>query len=127
MNKKIILIVIAIIICLIIYLIVSNISSSNYLELTYQTNGGVPFNWEYEIENPDIVEFVKSYIIEDENKKGLVGAPIKTNYVFKGVKKGKTTITFKYVNVIDGTIEKEDKLNVKVDKRGNISLYIWEV
>ena len=90
------------------------------LELTYNTNGGVPYEWKYEIEDKNIVEFVKSYEIENNNN--MVGAPISTNYVFKGLKKGTTTITFKYVNIIDGTIEKEEKLNIKVDKNKNISL-----
>ena len=90
------------------------------LELTYNTNGGVPYEWKYEIEDKNIVEFVKSYEVENNNN--MVGSPISINYVFKGLKKGTTTITFKYVNITDGTIEKEEKLNIKVDKNKNISL-----
>jgi predicted secreted protein len=52
----------------------------------------------------------------------MVGATISTNYVFKGVKEGKTTITFKYVNIISNAVEKEEKVTVKVDKHKNISL-----
>lgn len=91
------------------------------LELTYNTNGGVPCEWKYEIEDKNIVEFVKSYEVENNNN-NMVGSPISINYVFKGLKKGTTTITFKYVNITDGTIEKEEKLNIKVDKNKNISL-----
>lgn len=90
------------------------------LELTYNTNEGVPYEWKYEIEDKNIVEFVKSYEVENNNN--MVGSPISINYVFKGLKKGTTTITFKYVNITDGTIEKEEKLNIKVDKNKNISL-----
>lgn len=90
------------------------------LELTYNTNGGVPYEWKYEIEDKNIVEFVKSYEVENNNN--MVGSPISINYVFKGLKKGTTTITFKYVNITDGTIEKEEKFNIKVDKNKNISL-----
>ena len=57
------------------------------LELTYETNGGVPYEWKYEIKDESIAKFVKSYVVEDKNKDGLVGAPISTNYVFKGLKK----------------------------------------
>ena len=71
------------------------------IELTYTSNGGVPYRWEYEIEDESIIECVKTYVIKDENKGGRVGAPIYTNYVFKGLKKGTTTITFRYVNIID--------------------------
>ena len=48
--------------------------------------------------------------------------PVYINYIFRGLKEGKTTITFKYINVIDDSIEKEDKVRVKVDKHKNISL-----
>ena len=103
--KKIIL-VILFIIGLILGLIACLINNEEKtLELTYNTNGGVPYEWKYEIEDKNIVEFVKSYEIENNNN-NMVGSPISINYVFKGLKKGTTTITFKYVNITDGTIEK---------------------
>ena len=95
---------------------------SKQIELTYKTNGGVPYTWQYEIEDESIVKFVKSYEIENQNKNGLVGAPISINYVFEGLKEGVTTITFKYVNITDGSIDKEEKNIIKVDKNKNISL-----
>lgn len=104
---------------------ISNINTNNNskeLELTYKTNGGVPYKWEYEIENKDIVEFVKSYEVENKNKDGIVGASISTNYVFKGIKEGTTTITFKYVSIVDGSIDQKETHNVKVDNNQNISL-----
>ena len=105
-----------------VHFISNSDESSKTLELTYNTNGGVPYEWKYEIEDSSIVKFVKSYVVEDKNKDGMVGAPISTNYVFKGLKKGKTTITFKYVSMTDGTVDKEEKVTIKVDKNKNISL-----
>ena len=96
--------------------------SSKTLELTYNTNGGVPYEWKYEIKDESIVKFVKSYEVENKNKNGMVGAPISINYVFKGLKEGKTTITFKYVSITDDSIDKEETVTVKVDKNKNISL-----
>ena len=92
------------------------------LELTYTINAGIPYKWEYEIEDKSIVEFVKSYVIEDKNVDGMTGAPVSTNYVFKGKKEGKTTITFKKVSVVDGSVAEESKNTVKVDKNKNLSL-----
>ena len=93
------------------------------LELTYEINAGIPFKWVYEIEDSTIVEFVKSYVIRDDNKGGLVGGSVYTNYVFKGLKEGTTTITFKIVSI---TGEREDSNievhRVKVDHDLNISL-----
>lgn len=96
--------------------------SSKKIELTYKQSAGIPFRWEYEIEDESIVKFEKSYVIKDENKGGNVGAKVYTNYVFKGLKKGTTTITFKFVNFTNNQIVKEEKNIVKVDNNLNISL-----
>ena len=101
--------------------------SSKQLELTYEINAGIPFKWVYEIEDESIVEYVKSYVLKDENTGGKVGASVYTNYVFKGLKEGTTTITFKIVSI---TGEREDSNievhKVKVDKDLNISLVAGE-
>ena len=102
--------------------IVPNINSSKELKLTYKLNAGIPFKWEYEIEDKTVVEFVKSYVSKDENKDRIVGAPVYTNYIFKGLKEGETTITFKLVNFTDKTVSDTQKHRVKVDKNNNISL-----
>ena len=124
MNKKIILIVAIVLVFVIVVAVVLLKTNEKVLELTYQTNGGVPYEWQYEIADPSIAEFVKSYEIENKNKGGMVGAPISTNYVFKGLKEGKTTITFRYVSITDGTISKEEKHTIKVDSRKRISLVV---
>ena len=127
MNKKVLIGIILIFIgaLFVIFEIVSN-DGSKTIEFTYNTNGGVPYIWKYEIEDDSIVEFVKSYEISNENKNGMVGAPVSTNYVFRGLKKGKTTITFKYVHVDGQSIEKKEKIVVKVDSNKNISLVTVE-
>ncbi len=124
MNKKIIgfVIIFVAILFVILKIIIPNTTGTKELELTYKTNGGVPYKWEYKIEDESIVEFVKTKNITSKKDKELTGGPVYINYVFKGLKEGKTTINFKYVNIIDKTIEKEDKVSVKVDKYKNISL-----
>ncbi len=104
--------------------LLSSDDSSKKLELTYKTNGGVPFEWKYEIKDKDIVKFVKKYEISKE-KELVEGGEVDINYVFKGLKKGKTTITFKYVN-LEGEVVKEEKNTVKVDENKNISLVVIE-
>ena len=123
MNIKVIIgLVVLVIFCGISFifgLLYFNKKSSKELEITYKISAGIPFRWEFEIEDLSIVSFVKSYVIKNENKGGIVGAPIYTNYVFKGLKEGETTITFKFVN-INGIVSKEEKHLIKVDKDGNI-------
>ena len=128
MNKKLIIIMVAfallIIAALVCFIVFKNNKDegSKALELSYQTNGGVPYEWKYEIEDPSIVKLDNSYVAKNENNDGRVGAPIITNYVFKGLKEGTTTVTFKYVSIVDGSLDKEEKNTIKVDKNLNISL-----
>ncbi len=125
MNKKVIVIlsiILLVVLSILIVVIHKTFNTSKKLELTYEINAGVPYKWEYEIEDPTIVKFYKKYELENENKNGLVGGKISTNYVFKGLRRGKTTITFKYIDIRTKKVEKEEKLNIRVDKFRNISL-----
>jgi len=95
----------------------------NKIELTYKTNCGVAYKWEFQIEDESIVKFVKKYNLKDESDDpNIAGGVISTNYVFKGLKEGKTTVTFNYVNIVDGSIAKKDVVTLKVDKNKNIAL-----
>ena len=94
------------------------------LEIMKEINAGIPFKWEIEIEDKEIVEYVKSYVVKDENTGGKVGAKVYTNYVFKGLKEGSTNIVFKFVNFTNNIVDYEDKYPVHVDKDLNISLIV---
>ena len=100
MNKK-VLIVIGIVFIIILLFVFKfmmiKTKGSKTLELTYKTNGGVPYKWEYKIDNESIVQFVETKNITPDKYKNLDGGPVYINFVFKGIKKGKTTITFKYI------------------------------
>lgn len=121
-NNIAVILIISIIILIGIILGISLKNKSKQIEFVYKTNGGVPFEWQYEIEDKNIVKILKEYEIENQNKNGLVGAPIKTKYVFEGLKEGKTTITFRYISLTNNTISKEEIHKVKVDKKRNITL-----
>ena len=125
MNKKVVIgigIVFLAALFVVLKIVIPSTTGSKELELTYKTNGGVPYKWEYKIEDESIVEFVKTKDVTSESDKELTGGPVYINYIFKGLKEGKTTIIFKYINITDNSIEKEEKVEVKVDKYKNISL-----
>ena len=125
MNKKVMIgigIIFLSVVFVILKIVIPSTTGSKVLELTYKTNGGMPYKWEYKIEDETIVEFVETKDVTSEEDKKLDGGPVYINYIFKGLKEGKTVITFKYVNITDNSIEKEDKVTVKVDKYKNISL-----
>lgn len=125
MNKKLVIgigIIFLVVLFVILKIVIPSEAGSKELELTYMTNGGVPYRWEYKIEDESIVEFVRNKDITSEEDKKLDGGPVYINYIFRGLKEGKTTITFKYVNIVDNSIERKEKVTVKVDKYKNISL-----
>ena len=123
MNKYIIIGICVIVIGVLAYIFIPKSNDSKKLELTYEINAGIPFKWVYEIEDPSIAQFVESYVLKDENTGGKVGASVYRNYVFKGLKEGSTTITFKEISITDESdIVKEEKTNVRVDKDLNISI-----
>ena len=126
LSKKLIisLILFIIIVCgLVIFLEVhKGKSGSKTLELTYKTSAGVPYEWTYEIKDKSIVTLDESFKETVDYDKNIKGGPVYVHYVFKGLKKGVTTITFKYVSIVDNEISKEETVKVKVDKYKNISL-----
>lgn len=122
MNKGLIGLIISIIILFVALFIIIYNKKPRTLDITYKINAGIPFKWEYSIEDESIVKLKKSYVTKNENKGAIVGAPIHTKYIFEGLKEGKTTITFKYVNVTKEMPNKEEKYYVKVDKNKNVEL-----
>ena len=117
MNKG--LLGLIIILSVIILLLIIN-KKPKHLELTYSINAGIPFKWEVEIEDETVAKLKKSYVTKNENKGAIVGGRVYTKYIFEGLKEGKTTITFKYVNITNEMPPKEEKYNIKVDKNKNI-------
>lgn len=117
MNKG--LLGLIIILSVIILLLIINKKPKN-LELTYSINAGIPFKWEVEIEDETVAKLKKSYVTKNENKGAIVGGKVYTKYIFEGLKEGKTTITFKYVNITNEIPNKEEKYKIKVDKNKNI-------
>lgn len=58
-------------------------TGSEELELTYKTNGGVPYKWECKIKDESIVEFVKTKDVTSESDKELTGGPVYINYILR--------------------------------------------
>lgn len=94
------------------------------LEITVNTNGGVPYKWVYEIEDESVVQYVKDYVVEKNTDKNVEGGRVQINYVFKGVKPGNTKVKLKYVSIVDGSVDTEESYNLKVDRRNNVSLVV---
>ena len=92
---------------------------SKNLEIVYDINAGIPFRWEYEIEDNTICEFVESKSVGEKAKEPICGGKVEISYIFRGLKSGKTRINFKLINFADNYLSRIDEYNIKVDK-GNI-------
>lgn len=128
-RKKVIIWTILGVLIIVLIIISSTISGSlnktviaKKLEITKEINAGIPYEWKYEIKDTDIVECSEIYVLNDENINGKVGAPVNRNYVFRGLKKGTTTITFKFVSITDEKDSTIETYKVKVDRDLNVSL-----
>lgn len=131
MNKKVIVaivIVLIIIIGIVIFLLINNGNDNveedtKKVEVTIKITAGIPFKWVYEIEDENIIKYVKNYTLKDENVGGITGAPIYVNYVFEGINPGTTKVIFKYVSLENENDAIETKKFImKVDEQKNISL-----
>ena len=60
MNKKVIIGIglLLVVLAIVLATVIPSSSGTNELELTYKSNGGVPYKWEYKIEDESIVKFV---------------------------------------------------------------------
>lgn len=99
-----------------------NILLSKKLDISYRMSSGIPFRWEYEIEDTNIVEFVSKKTVGEKTKEPICGGPITIHYYFKGKKKGNTKIIFKLVNFADNYLDKEEVYNISVDDRLNAKI-----
>ena len=124
MKMKIVIgIVVIIIIAVLLIVLLPKKENSKEIEITKVISAGIPFRWEYEIKDKDIVEFVRSYVIKDENTGGKVGAKVHTNYVFKGLKEGNTDITFRVVSITNEYEPYDETVyHIIVDKDLNIRI-----
>ena len=95
---------------------------NKYLILNYEISAGIPFKWEFEIEDESIVEFVEKKTLKSKSRKPLCGGPVYTDYKFRGLKEGETKIIFKFVSITNEYDESREEHKVRVDKDNNIYL-----
>ena len=95
-------------------------NNSKLLEIKYNLSSGIPFKWEYKIENNEICEFIKCESKGEKTKEPICGGNVETSYYFKGIKKGKTSILFKCINYADNYQIKTDEYKILVDESLNI-------
>lgn len=100
---------------------------SNVLIIKKDISSGIPFRWEFEIENKDICEYIKKESKGEKTKEPLCGGKIETIYCFKGIKEGTTKIIFKYKNFADNYISQIEEYKVVVDNQLKIKIDSKEI
>ena len=86
----------------------------NLLDITYSVSSGIHFRWEYDIEDESIIKFEKINYVSEKTKEPICGGKVDHHYLFKGLKKGKTRIIFKYVNFADNYLSEMNTYEVEV-------------
>lgn len=77
------------------------------------TNGGVPYLWEPEGFDPDVV-LVGDADYKSVSKQSTVGGPLKAVFGIRGLAAGETVITFAYRHVGDKTVDETRSVSVFV-------------
>lgn len=88
----------------------------NLLDITYSVSSGIPFRWEYVIEDESIIKFEKINYVSEKTKEPICGGNVDHHYLFKGLKRGKTKIIFKYVNFADNYLSETNTYEVEVNE-----------
>ena len=120
-NKKILIGAITFIVLITIVLIIAK-SLKKTDEIILKNRGGVSYNWEYIIEDKNIISFKEKE--SQEKTKNLVGGEVEEHFIFKGLKEGSTTIKFEYRNFVDNSVKETKKYKVKVDKKLRVDIKI---
>lgn len=95
--------------------------SKKTAEIIIDTPGGIPYNWEYKIENTNIVKFSGSEE-ESNNDSNMMGSGTKTHYLFEGVKQGTTTITFSLKSFLSDEVAETKTYQVVVNKDLSVTI-----
>ena len=92
------------------------------LEIKYNTSSGIPFKWEWEVEDKTICSLVKCSSKGEKTKDPICGGKVETTYYFKGLKQGTTKIIFKYMNIADNYLSETNEYTVTVDQNLKVKL-----
>lgn len=126
MKKKILALTSVILIILVVILVIlfAVNKESRELEVTTIINAKENYRCEVFIEDESIVKYIGNYSLNE--KEHFNDGKSHVNFVFKGLKVGKTTICIKCINTVDDTILNEDTFNVMVNRRLETSIYVLE-
>ena len=123
MNKKLIIILIIVLVLIIgtvLYFVLTKKEKpeeDNYdYQVVLEINAGIPFKWEYKIEDESIIKLAKHKSEAEETKEPISGGLVYEKYSFEGLKEGTTTITFSFTNFVENTVEKTEEYEAIVNK-----------
>lgn len=125
MKKKITFILVVILVFFLIgiikYINFKTLEDSKTKEIILKTNGGVPYVWNCEIDNKDIVKIKKQYK-KNKSNENIVGGPVEIHYVVESLKTGNTSIVCKYTSVVNNSNAKINEYLVDVDNKLKIKI-----
>lgn len=124
MNKKVLIVLIIIIILIVLALLYfflkpkksdTEKAPKNY-HVVLDINAGIPFKWEYKIDDESILKLKEKVVKAEETKEPISGGLMHEYYTFEGLKEGETRVTFSFVNITDNTSDETREYKAVVDK-----------
>lgn len=123
MNKRLLIIfgcLIAVIVLVVIIVLTQVNKKSNVGEIVLRTNGGIPYVWNYTIEDESVVKYKE--LVTDNKEPKYNGGKVDEHHYFEGIKEGSTTIKFEFKDIRDDSVQKTQEYNVTVDNKLNITI-----
>lgn len=94
------------------------------LEITAVINAKDNYECEVDIGDDDIVKFVKKYSLNE--KEHFDDGKSHINFVFEGLKQGRTTVTIKCTDTLNKDVLSEDTYKISVNKKLDTSICFLE-
>ena len=111
----------ALIIFFLINYFLNDKKETGIFEIIERTNAGIPYEWKYEIKDKNIVKHIETNYV-DKAKGDMTGGPVDVHFKFKALKKGNTTIRFRYLSIVNESVDVDKSYNIYVDKNLNVKI-----
>lgn len=111
MKKKLVVIIMFIIVFLSIILLLLTKKELKGKIITITTNGGVPYSWEYNLSDENIVSIKKTSKALNDND----GGPIEVYFNVIPKKEGTVILTLNYIGILDKTVIETKKYTIEVN------------
>ena len=97
--------------------------SDRTAEVVVESQGSVPYDWEYTIADTSIIKFKETKeVTNDDSEEVMLGGGKEQRYIFEGLKEGTTTIKFELKSFVSTDVAETKNFDVSVDKNLKVTI-----